>query len=330
MPTPEPLTGAGARRPVSLGICTIRRHVDELNYEQRRLYEEGCARYDAVRLLDPRDAVCSFVRGEARPRIVHRGEDISALTTLIVRSTGGSEAATAVLVRALALCGCDVFDPVERFALGRASKLLTTISRFQSGAGTSTYVAFSRSGAMDLLRRLQADGRFPLVVKPASGKQGRGVHVIADVETGLERLEEHFGFGEHADEPFFLQDRIVFRTEYRILVVDGQSLGVVEKVPLAGEVAANAARGARFVAVDAPEIVAAALPNVSTEGILGVDVAVDTEGRVHVIEANRAPEWQAFEAATGLDVARMLIDRALRRLPFADGEAGAADGGGKA
>ncbi|HST58529.1 MAG TPA: ATP-grasp domain-containing protein [Longimicrobium sp.] len=303
----------------SLGICTTGRRVDELNYEQRRLYEEGRARYDDVWLIDPRDAVCSFVRGAAKPAIVHRGEDISALTTLIVRSTGGREAATAVLVRALKLCGCDVFDPVDRFAVGRASKLLTTISRFQSGAGTSTYVAFSRSGATDLLDRLQADGRFPLLLKPAFGKQGRGIHVVADHAAGMRRLEEHFGRQEHAEEPFLLQDRIVFRSEYRVLVVDGEALGVVEKVALPGEVAANAARGATFVAVDAPEIVAATLPNVSGEGILGVDVAVDTEGRVHVIEANRAPEWQAFEAATGLNVARLIIDRALRRPSSADG-----------
>jgi glutathione synthase/RimK-type ligase-like ATP-grasp enzyme len=284
-----------------------------LNYEQRALYEEGLARYDAVRLIDPRDAVHAFVREAARPAIVHRGEDISSLTTLIVRSTGGREAATAVLVRSLALCGCDVFDPIDRFAVGKPTKLLTTISRFQSGSGTSTYLAFSRTGAIDLLRRLGMDGRFPLVAKPASGRKGRGVHVVGDIASGTALVAEHFGYGEYTDEPFFLQDRIVFRAEYRILVVDGKALGVAEKVRPEDGIAANAALGTPFVAVDAPEIVDATLPMVTREGIVGVDVAVDTAGQVHVIEANRAPEWQAFEQATGLNVARLLIDRAVQR-----------------
>lgn len=298
----------------SLGICTGRRHPDELNYEKRRLYEEGRARYDAVRLIDPRAVTFSFERGVQKPGIVHRGEDISTLTTLIVRSTGGREAATTLLVRSLVLCGCDVFDPVERFAIGKASKLLTTLTRFQSGAGTSTYASFSREGAAALLHRLAGEGRLPLVVKPSSGKKGRGVHVIRDIAEGMERLDEHFAWQEYSDDPFFLQDLVEFEREYRILVVDGESLGIVEKVRPTGGIAANAAQGARFLAVDAPDVVRSALPHVSGEGILGVDVAVDTAGAVHVIEANRAPDWEAFEQATGLNVARLVIDRAIERL----------------
>jgi glutathione synthase/RimK-type ligase-like ATP-grasp enzyme len=304
----------------SLGICTKKRYVDELNYEKRRLHDEAAARYDRVLLVDPGAVTYSFVRGRAKPGIVHGDEDISTLTTLVVRSTGGRETATAILVRALKLCGCDVLDPVERFPVGRASKLLTTLGRFQSGAGTSTYVGFSREGAARLLHGLAAEGKFPLVIKPASGKKGRGVHLVEDVADGMLRLDEHFGFSDYADDPFFLQDRIVFEKEYRILVVDGEALGVVEKMGQPGEIAANAAQGARFVSVDAPHLVEAALPNVSSEGILGVDVAVDTAGDVHVIEANRAPEWEAFERATGLNVARLVIDRAIRRLPRVGGE----------
>lgn len=305
----------GARPPTLLGICTSGRHPGELNYEKRRLYDEACARYDAVRLVDPRDVTYAFERGQPMPGITHRGEDIRALTTLIVRSTGGREAATAVLVRALKLCGCDVFDPVERFAIGKASKLLTTITRFQSGAGTSTYISFSRAGAADLLHRLATSHGFPLLLKPASGKKGRGVHVIEDIAAGMDRLEEHFGFQEHTEEPFFLQELVAFQKEYRILVMDGEALGVVEKVRPPGSIVSNAAQGAVFVAVDAPDVVKAALPHVSGEGILGVDVAVDAAGQVHVIEANRAPEWRAFEQATGLNVARLVIGRALQRLP---------------
>jgi glutathione synthase/RimK-type ligase-like ATP-grasp enzyme len=302
----------------SLGICTKRLYADELNYEKRRLHDEALAVYDVVRLIDPAAVTHSFVRGEAKPRVVHRGEDISTLSTLMVRSTGGRESATAVLVRSLRLCGCDVLDPVERFAVGTASKLLTTLTRFQSGAGTSTYLSFSRDGATELLYALGAEGRLPLVLKPASGKKGRGIHLIGDVTSGLRWVDEHFGYMEYADEPFLLQEQIDVKKEYRILLVDGEPLGMVEKVGVPGEAAANAARGARFVRADAPEVAEAVLRSVSGQGMLGVDVAVDRVGGVHVIEANRAPDWEAFERATGLNVARLVIERAVGRLALSD------------
>lgn len=299
----------------TLGICTTRRHPDELNYETRRLYDEASRRYDSVRLIDPRAVVHAFVRGEARPRIDHRGEDISALTTLVVRSTTGREAATAMLARALKLCGCDVLDPVERFAIGKASKLLTTIERFRTGAGTSTYVTFGREGGVRLLDTLaRQQQNFALVIKPAHGRKGRGVYLIEDLASGLRHLDEHFGPDEYGEDPFFLQDRVVFTKEYRILVVDGEALGIVEKIGAPGVFATNAALGARFVAAAAPGVIEAALPSVSKEGILGVDVGLDAAGEVHVIEANRAPEWSAFEAATGLNVARLVVERAIERV----------------
>lgn len=298
----------------SLGICTLRRHVDELNHEKRRLYDEARERFDAVLLIDPREVAYAFVRGEPKPGVTYRGQDISALTTLIVRSTSGIEASTAMLVRTLDLCGCDIFDPLDRFSVGRGSKLLTTLTRFRSGVGTSTYVSFSRDAGLSLLHRLADQGRFPLVVKPAAGRKGRGVHIIHDFKAGLERLDEHFALGAVSEDPFFLQDLVVIETEYRILVVDGQALGIVAKERTPGGVAANAAQGTRFVAADAPHVVQAALPHVSDEGILGVDVAVDTKGNVHVIETNRAPEWEAFERASGLNVARLVIERAIQRL----------------
>lgn len=297
----------------SIGICTSKRHVDQLNHEKYRLYVEASNHYDVVRLVDPRAVTYRFIRGRTRPVIMHSGEDISTLDTLIVRSITGREAATAMLARSLRLCGCDVFDPVERFSVGKASKLLTTISRFQGGVGTSTYASFSREGATELLHQLAMEGRFPLVVKPSAGRKGRSIQIVEDVAAAMRHLDQHFGQEEYLDDPFFLQDLVSFEKEYRILVVDGEPLGIVEKVRRPGEVAANAAQGAGFVAADAPHVLEAALPHVSDEGILGVDVGVDPAGDVHIIEANRAPDWEAFERATGLNVARLVIERAVRR-----------------
>ncbi len=82
-----------------------------------------------------------------------------------------------------------------------------------------------------------------------------------------------------------------------------------------GSYVLNAAQGGSFKVIEDEEIVSFVEKNVSSEGILGVDVAMDTNESAHIIEANRAPLWSEFEQATGLNVAKRIIDHAYGRLP---------------
>ncbi|GAB3316379.1 hypothetical protein GCM10027299_06530 [Larkinella ripae] len=297
----------------SFGICTLHTFPRQLSYELFRVYQEAQKLYDDVLLINPRRVSYLFVRDTTKPVILYQDTDISSLDTLLVRSTKNSEAAIAILVRSLKSCGCDILDPMERFSVGKASKLLTTISRFQRGLGTSTYISFTRPGAQALLRKLEQENRFPLLSKPVAGRRGEGVELIGDRMAGLDCIDRYFGAEEYLADPFYFQDFVQFQREYRVLVIDGEAIGVVEKRKPAGQLTANAAQGGVFVAVEAPEVVRTVLQNVSHEGALGVDVAIDQDSQVHIIETNRAPQWQAFEEATGLNVAKILVERALNR-----------------
>ena len=298
----------------SIGICTSARAINELNYEKRCLYIEAMKRFDLVILVDPRAVTHQFVRGEARPRIMLERRDISSLNTLLVRSTAGREAATGVLVRSLSLCGCDIFDPIERFSVGKASKLLTTISRFEKGLGTSTYISFGQQEAKTLVEQLGNEGKFPLVAKPGVGKLGRDIYVLETTETAMRYIEDYFDQQEYVQDPFLLQELVLFTREYRVLMVDGQALGAVEKIKLPDKLAANAAQGATFVAAELPQAIMTALASVSSEGVIGVDIGQDQHGDVHIIEENRAPLWEEFERAVGSNVAERILDRAEQRL----------------
>ena len=297
-----------------LGICTLNQGAELLNYEKYSLYQEAQKRYDQVLLINPKLVIYKFVRGQEKPLILYENTDISGLSSLIVRSTASLEAPIAILVRSLKICGCDIFDPIERFSVGKASKLLTTISRFQKGIGTSTYISFTKSGALTLIGQLDEARQFPLLTKPIAGKQGKGVAVIHDVREGLDYINQYFGHEEYQADPFFLQDMVSFEKEYRVFIIDGKALGIAEKIKVSGTATANASQGATFVRADAPYIIEATLQNVSDEGILGVDVALDSNGEIHIIETNRAPQWQAFEKATGINVAKAIIDRSFERL----------------
>ena len=118
-----------------------------------------------------------------------------------------------------------------------------------------------------------------------------------------------------ADMPIFFQTYVAFVKEYRIFVIDKKIIGLVVKLKQKGQIVANAAKGATFIPIETPQqvIVEFILDNVS-DGIYGVDVAIDTAGGIHLIEANMSPNWKAFQQATGIDVAAVIIQDTLRKI----------------
>lgn len=131
----------------------------------------------------------------------------------------------------------------------------------------------------------------------------------------IEYINSFFAKLEHeAEEPLFLQTYELFVEEYRAILIDGKVLGTVKKIPEIGKIVSNAAQGATFTMVNSPKLIEFLEKNVSEEGILGVDVAIDTTGAFHIIETNRAPMWQTFEEATGINVAQYVIQQTWDRL----------------
>jgi hypothetical protein len=298
----------------SIGLCTPKRRVEQLGYEMRHLYQAAQRHYERVLLIDTRAVSYQFIRGERLPRMAHNGEEISGLNSLQVTGTKGRSASTGLLVRALRVCGCDIFDPVGRFSVGFASKLLTTLDRFVAGVGSHSFVAFQYGNTSRLIDAIDERGFFPVLAKPITGRQGRGIRLLNTPSAAKKYAEAFFAARPDEDYPILLQRYEQFVAEYRVLLVDGRALGVVQKVKKPGQIAANAAQGGTFVAVNAPRIGDFAARYVSRHGVLGVDVALDASGNLHLIEANRAPLWQAFEHATGIDVAEWIMRRSVTRV----------------
>ncbi|HET6975869.1 MAG TPA: hypothetical protein VFI24_06075 [Pyrinomonadaceae bacterium] len=296
----------------SLGICTVFNNINSLNYEKRKLVEEAQKVYDKVILINTRHVTYQFISGRAKPILLHDGEDISDLSSLHVRSTTRRETSTSLLVHSLKLCGCDVFDPVDRFAVGYASKLLSTLSRFEKRVGSNSFFAFRYDNAMELLMKLDEENMFPLIVKPIKGKKGKGVQTLHDLDSARINAADFFSNVYTEDEPLFLQTYENFVEEFRVLAVDGGILGIAKKLPRKGSTA-NAAQGAEFVKVERPELVEFLLPHISNQGVVGIDIAADDSGRFHILETNWAPSWSHFEAATGINVAEFIIKRSIQR-----------------
>lgn len=292
----------------SIGICTTRKSAEDLDYEKRRLYTEAIGVYDNVYLLNPRHITYKLIRGSLNPEVQWNGQRIETLNVLITGGTKGREVSTAFLARTLKMSGCNILDPIERYSVGRASKLLSTLTRFQSQTGTSTFIAFSHQYAQDLLTELHQADYFPLIAKPISGKKGTGITRLDSLQKARSYAQQFYA--ENPDEePLYLQKYTLFTQEYRVLILNGSIIGTVQKHPQQGHIAANAAQGATFRAIDTPQSLIPALLHVSNQGLIGVDVAIDQDNQAHIIETNRAPLWEQFEQATQINVAKIIIDQ---------------------
>lgn len=300
----------------TLGICSA--HIvraglnNNLNFETFSLYEEGKKTYQKVILINPLHVSYRFER-EQKPIIYFNGDSITDLSALIVRGTGEYSQSISMLVQSLDFCGCNIFDPITRFRGEPSSKLFTTLDRYKEGVGTSSYIAFSFEGISSMIRVLASEKKFPLLIKPIRGSGGKGVVVIQDEIEAVNYAQEFF-HSKQTDVPLLIQAYINFTEEYRIIVIDGVAIGSVQKLAKPGSVAANAEQGGEFIAAHVPEVANFVEEHVSKEGILGVDVAKDENGNLHIIEANRAPLWRTFQQATGINVAREIIDRSLTRI----------------
>ncbi|MBD1923831.1 ATP-grasp domain-containing protein [Microcoleus sp. FACHB-831] len=304
----------------TLGICSsdsdqiYLESPNSVNYETISLYKEAKKVYDDVLVFNPSQISYKFVRELEKPKIILDNKDITSLTTLIVRRIVGSEQSTAILVNSLAACNCDVIDPLARFTGKVNSKLLPALRHHKKKIGINSYPAFNIENATQLINELAESDKFPLIVKPFNGRGGIGVELLNDRYTALEYAKNFFIQNAGNNVPILLQEFVRFKSEYRVMVIDGKCLGAVEKKAKPGSLAANAAQGGSFVVANVPNIVDFTVKNVSQKGIYGIDVGEDCDGKLYIIEANPTPMWSAFEQATGINVAKEIINCAIDRL----------------
>jgi glutathione synthase len=151
-----------------------------------------------------------------------------------------------------------------------------------------------------------------MVLKPLYGGAGSGVVRLKPDDPNLDALLElHAMIGR---EPVIAQKFIpaVSRGDKRILLVDGEPVGAINRVPAAGQVRSNMARGGRAEAVELTardlQICKAIGPELRRRGLIfvGIDVIGDYLTEINVTSPTGAQQLKRF---SGVDAAAALWDR---------------------
>ncbi|MDB5494272.1 MAG: gshB [Phenylobacterium sp.] len=180
------------------------------------------------------------------------------------------------------------------------------VTRFP-GLQPPTLISWDRAAIRDFRAR-----HGDVVLKPLNGRGGSGVtRHLADDPNFDSLLEIH---AELAREPVIVQKFLpsVTKGDKRILLVDGEPVGAINRVPEKGQIRSNMAVGGTPEPIELSardrEICAAIGPELKRRGLLfvGIDVIGDYLTEINVTSPTGA---QALKRFTGIDAADILWAR---------------------
>ena len=170
-----------------------------------------------------------------------------------------------------------------------------------------TLITSSEAEIRDFFQRHGRD----IVVKPLFGNGGAGVFRIRDSAENVASLVELFA--QVSRDPLMAQAFVpdVSNGDKRIILVDGEPVGAINRIPAEGEVRANMHVGGRAAQSDLTardhEICALIGPELKRRGLVftGIDVIGDYLTEINVTSPTGIQELRRF---SGVDVSKLLID----------------------
>ncbi len=155
-----------------------------------------------------------------------------------------------------------------------------------------------------------------IIVKPLFGNGGAGVFHLRPEDENLNSLLEMFG--QASREPLMVQRYLpaVRQGDKRIILVDGEAVGAINRVPAAGEARSNMHVGGRAEKIVLTErdreICARIGPTLKDQGLIfvGIDVIGDVMTEINVTSPTGIQEIERFD---GTNIAALIWDAITRR-----------------
>ncbi len=272
-------------------------------YSTRRLIEAGAERGHDIQVIDT--LRCYMNITSFRPEIHVSGKALTDFDAVIPRIGASITFYGTAVLRQFEMMG--VYPLNESVAISRSRDKLRSVQLLsRQGIGLPvTGFAHSPDDIQDLIKMV---GGAPLVIKLLEGTQGIGV-VLAETQKAAESVIEAF-MGLKAN--ILVQEYIkeAGGADIRCLVIGDKVVAAMKRQAQAGEFRSNLHRGGSASLIKiTPEERSTAVRAAKVMGlnVAGVDVLRSNHGPV-VMEVNSSPGLEGIEAATGKNVAGMIIE----------------------
>jgi ribosomal protein S6--L-glutamate ligase len=247
---------------------------------------------------------CTMNITSHRPSILYYGEALTGYDAVIPRIGASVTQYGLAVLRQFEMMG--VWPMNESVAIGRSRDKLRSMQIFAKHGLGLPVTAFAHD-PRQTDEVLKIVGGAPVVIKLLEGTQGIGV-VLGETEKSAKSVIEAF---RGANVNILVQEFIkeAGSSDIRIFVIGGKVVASMIRTGAAGDFRSNLHRGgsAKMIKIT-PEERSTALRAAKVMGlnVAGVDILRANHGPV-LMEVNSSPGLEGIEAATGVDVATMII-----------------------
>ncbi|KDE40707.1 MAG: 30S ribosomal protein S6--L-glutamate ligase [Nitrincola lacisaponensis] len=271
-------------------------------YSTRRLVEAARNRGHEVRVVDA--LRCYMNIAAHNPQIHYRGEVLENFDAVIPRIGASVTFYGTAVLRQFEMM--NVYPLNESVAISRSRDKLRSL-QLLSRRGIGLPVTSFAHSPDDIEDLLSIVGGAPAVIKLLEGTQGVGV-VLAETNQAAESVIQAFmGLKQHILVQEFIKE--AKGSDIRAFVVGGKVVAAMMRQAKEGEFRSNLHRGGTATLCRiTPEERATALRAAKVMGlnVCGVDLLRSNHGPV-VMEVNSSPGLEGIEAASGKDIADLII-----------------------
>ncbi|WP_341658734.1 30S ribosomal protein S6--L-glutamate ligase [Vibrio sp.] len=272
-------------------------------YSTQRLIEAAQNRGHEVKVIDA--LRCYMNINSDKPQIHFKGEELSGFDAVIPRIGASVTFYGTAVLRQFEMMG--VYPVNESVAITRSRDKLRSM-QLLSRKGVGMPITGFASKPDDVKDLLEMVGGTPVVIKLLEGTQGIGV-VLAETRKAAESVIEAF-MGLKAN--IMVQEYIkeAEGADVRCFVLGDKVIASMKRQGAEGEFRSNLHRGgsASLTKITPQERrTAVAAAKIMGLNVAGVDLLRSSRGPL-VMEVNSSPGLEGIEAATGKDIAGMIID----------------------
>lgn len=275
----------------------------------RRLVEAAKARGHSVKVLNP--VGVSVHLGRGRTELSYRQKRVATPDVVIPRIASSIASYGLAIVDQFAAQGSVILNTARSIGLSRnPARCLQRLS----AAGLDVPATVMSREVSELQSMVDEVGGVPVLVKLLQGSERRGIMVCESRQSLEAALEAILGLGHNIVMQEYVRKA---QRDVRVFVVGGRALAAVARIPRPGRLSRTLSRFARLepCALTEPLREAAEAAAKLTElEVCAVDLletaASSAAGRARIFELNASPALPEMEAATGVDLATAIIERA--------------------
>lgn len=203
----------------------------------------------------------------------------------------------------------DLRDQILSLYVSKNSKVLNKDSYLKWSVldKITQTLEFEKAGIPHIKNLKPEELKYPYIVKNKLGSHGDSVYKINN-KLDLDKVLE-----KHKIDDLLIQEFQTSGFDLRVIVLGGRVVGIMKRTPKSGEFLSNYSQGGGIEQYDGTDInvvedIAISTANHFNLEYVGVDLMKGNDGGWKVLEVNRACQFKGFGQATGVNVAKELIE----------------------